>query len=117
MANERQLCVGDRLTIGGGYDQEPEWLSGNGSVTGTLVSFIPKRNEKAAVVQLDEPLTAKGVTGVIVVLSLRYVGATWGPTETVHVELCDFLPESKPWEDRRQGAWVESHATYRLLAD
>ena len=103
MAHERPLCVGDRLTIGGGYDQEPEWLSGNGSVTGTLASFIPEKNGDAVVVQLDEPLTAKGVTGRIVVLSLRYDGATWGPTETVHVELCDFAPESKPWEERRQG--------------
>jgi hypothetical protein len=27
----------------------------------------------------------------------------------------DFRPERKRWQERRQGAWVESHATYDYL--
>jgi hypothetical protein len=33
----------------------------------------------------------------------------------VHIELCDFVPEAKPWDDRRRGVWVESHATYERV--
>lgn len=78
--------------------------------------FIPGQNEaSAAVIKLDELITAGDVTGDTLVLELRYVGASWGSTETVHVELCDFTPEAKKWQERRQGKWVESHATYVRL--
>jgi hypothetical protein len=46
---------------------------------------------------------------------LRYAGAKWEETGTVHVELCDFEPQAKSWQDRKQGKWVDSHATYRRL--
>lgn len=111
------LAVGDRIRVGGGYDAGSTWLPQGASRDGTLVQFIPGQNEApAAVVQLDLPITAEGVTGDTLVLELRYVGATWGRTETVHVELCDFTPEPKRWQERRQGKWVESHATYERLA-
>jgi hypothetical protein len=62
-------------------------------------------------------VTVEGTTGNIVVLELRYVGAEWKETETVHVELCDFMPEPAPSKERRHGKWVESHATYERLSN
>lgn len=107
------LAVGDRLCLSGGYDYEPRWLPYGQNYLGTIVAFIPGQNaEPAAVVKLDTPITVDQVTGEILVLELRYTGATWQETETVHVELCSFAPEPKPWRHREQGKWVESHATY-----
>lgn len=112
----KDIRIGDRLKLWGGYEQEPLWLGGNVSVTGTVEKFIPGQNtEKAMVVRLDVPLSAKGVTGRIIVLELRYVGARWAGQGVAHVELCDFEPEDKPWKDRRQGVWVESHASFKPL--
>ena len=78
------------------------------------MSFIPGQNKKPAVVaKLDHPITVENITGDIVVLELRYEGANWGKKhETVHVELCNFDPEPKEWKDRKQGLWVESHASF-----
>jgi hypothetical protein len=71
--------------------------------------------EPAVLVRLDEPIEVDGVTGRYLVMELRYVGATWNVSSTTaHVELCDFVPEPKPWKDRRQGKWVESHSTIEL---
>ena len=83
-----------------------------------MVDFIPGRNEPAAavIIRLDTPISAEGVTADVLVLALRYVGATWETTGTVHVELCDFTPERKRWRDRKQGKWVESHATYERVS-
>lgn len=113
---ERELRVGDRVELSGGYDMEPRWLAGREFVLGSLVGFIPGQNKNpAAVVKLDTPISIDGLTGDTLVLELRYVGAEWRATEIVHVELCDFAPEPKRWQDRRQGTWVESHATYKRL--
>jgi hypothetical protein len=104
--------AGDRLRLSGGYDMEPEWLGGQRYVEGVITRFIPGQNEAAAaVVKLDEPLRSGTATGEYLVLELRYVGAGWTDTQTVHVELCDFEPEAKAWQQRKQGKWVESHAT------
>lgn len=95
---------------------DPTWLCGRDAYTGTCISFIKGQNERpAAVIELDEPITVDGTTGKIVVLELRYVGARWVKRETVHVELCDFMPEDKSWKDRKRGKWVESHASYAVI--
>lgn len=110
------LGEGDRVFVTGGYDPEPAWLAGGEGYAGTLERFIPGQNdEPAAVVRTDTPVTAEGTTGELLVMQLRWVGATWHSGAVAHVELCDFEPEAKPWGERRQGAWVESHATVRLL--
>jgi len=107
------LAVGDRIQLSGGYDYEPAWLCGAPHHEGVISAFIPGQNSNlAAVIQLDRPITVGGTTGEVVVLELRFVGAEWEDTQTVHVELCDFIPEAKAWQHRRQGKWVESHATY-----
>ena len=110
------LQVGDRVELSGGYDAGSTRRGEKDEIYGTVAKFIPGQNvPPAALIKLDEPLAAEGVAGEFVVLELRYVGAEWKLTETVHVELCDFEPEEKRWQDRRQGKWVESHATYERL--
>jgi hypothetical protein len=112
----RQLEAGDRLKLSGGYDMEPRWMNGTACYFGTVTAFIPGQNqESAALVTLDLPIEVEGTTGSTVVLELRYVGQVWADTGTVHVELCDFQPERRRWQDRRQGKWVESHATYERV--
>lgn len=118
MSTQDSLTIGDRLQLGGGYEPNSAWLSGRASLLGTVTQFIPGQNgSRAVVVQLDEPICGESLSGSTVVLQLRYADAKWEPTETVHVELCDFTPEPKVWKDRRQGEWIESHATYRLVSD
>jgi hypothetical protein len=111
-----KLQVGDRVQLSGGYDAGSTWLADKEAIYGRDAKFIPGQNtEPAALIKLDEPLTGDGVTGDFIVLELRYAETKWGPTETVHVELCDFEPEEKRWQDRQQGEWVESHATYKRV--
>jgi hypothetical protein len=122
-----RLEVGDQLVVGGGYDMNPGWLAvSEAGYQGRVVEFIPGQNAtRAAVIELHEELVhpdgAGAVRGVEVrgdflVLELGHSGADWStPTPRVHVELCDFRPEAKRRQDRRQGAWVESHATYWLV--
>jgi len=116
--------VGDRVRVGGGYDQRPEWLTASpDGYEGTVVAFIPGHNDPpAAVIALDEELvlpsgagavSGSAVRGRYLVLELGHVGTDWTtPTPRVHVELCDAQPEDLPSAERRHGAWVESHATY-----
>ena len=107
------LAINDRIWISGGYEMTPQWLGGRNGYLGTVKSFIPGQNDmSAAVVILDEKVSAKNVTGNVLVLELRWVGAKWGDHGVAHLELCDFIPENKPWKERKQGVWVESHASY-----
>lgn len=117
MVTRDSLTIGERLRLSGGYGPNPAWLSGKASVIGTLTEFIPGQNETPAlVVQLDEPIIGESTSGSTIVLELRHADAKWEPAGTVHVELCDFVPEPKAWKDRRQGEWVESHATYQMVS-
>lgn len=123
---EHLLAVGDRVTVYGGYDMDPEWLADSASgYAGIVVEFIPGQNDRlAAVVELDAKLVlpdgagaVKGmeVRGSFLVLELGHVGTTWAtPTPRIHVELCADAPPPVRWQDRPQGAWVESHASYRI---
>jgi len=111
-----KLNIGDRIEVGGGYDMEPRWLNGKQHYFGTVRKFIPGQNETpAAVIELDENISFEEITGKTLILELRYVGAKWKDKETVHVELCDFEPEEKSWQDRKRGKWVESHASYKKI--
>lgn len=107
------LAVGDRVRLSGGYDSE-EWLGGRVEVVGVVERFIPGQNQQpAAVVRLDEELSVGDAKGQVVVLELAWAGTNWAtPGPRLHVELCDFDPEPRRWQEREQGAWVESHATY-----
>lgn len=111
------LRAGDRVELSGGYEQFPTWLASAQSVSGLIARFIPGQSDQlAAVVHLDGPLSADQATGSVLVLELRYRGATWEDTGIVHVELCDFEPESRPWQERAQGEWIEAAASYRKVS-
>ena len=112
------LIIGDRVRVFGGYERHPAWLAGGGGYAGTVVAFIPGQNENpASVVRFDREVVLAGVRGHHAVLELGHEGTTWAtPRPRLHVELCDFEPEARSWHERRQGAWVESHATYKVLS-
>jgi hypothetical protein len=110
------LAIGDRVRLSGGYDMNPKWLSGNDAYMGTVSRFIPGQNQvPAAVVKLDKKIAFDGTVGDVVVLELRYKGGSWKSRETVHIELCDFEPDSVAWESRQQGQWIESHASFEKV--
>jgi len=112
------ISVGNRIRLSGGYEPDAPWLAGKTAIMGTLEGFIPGQNDQtAAVVRLDHEIQVEGTRGSHVVLELRYVGATWKEKEVVHVELCNFVPEAKRWQDRPQGKWIESHATFTVIDD
>lgn len=114
--------VGDRVRLSGGYEPRPVWMGGQSSFEGKIVRFVPGTHEpRAAVVKLDAPISltdvrnGKTVSGDVLVLELRFLGAEWRDSETVQVELRKTLPERKPAVERSHGLWVESHATYRVI--
>ena len=110
----RGLRAGHRVEIWGGYDMEPKWLEGQKVRSGECLGFVPGENGKeAAVIRMDEPVTFENVQGCYLALRLRYVGAAWGRSETVHLELFAEEPTSLASEAAR-GTWIESHATYRV---
>jgi hypothetical protein len=110
------LREGDRVFVSGSYYPKPKWLAGGAGYSGTLERFIPGQNEPpAAVVRTDTPVTGNKLTGDVLVMQLRYRGASWHSGAVCSIELCDFDPEPKRWQDRRQGEWVESHASLRHL--
>ena len=114
----RSLQVGDKIELSGGYDYDPIFLKNPPADkrTGIVVQFIKGQNEpSAAVVRLDQKISGQKITGDIVVLELRYVGQTWQNPTPVHIELTDFIPEDKPWKDRKKGEWVEAAATVTLV--
>jgi hypothetical protein len=114
----RPLQVGDKIELSGGYDYDPIYLKNPQATnrSGTVIQFIKGQNEEpAAVVRLDQTISGQQITGDVVVLELRYVGQTWQEPTPVHIELCDFMPEDKPWKDRKQGEWVEAAATVKLI--
>jgi hypothetical protein len=107
-----ELTVEDRIWLYGGYDMEPKWLGSEKGYFGRIICFISGQNDTpAAVAKLEKPITVDNLTGDVVVLELRYVDAEWKNQATVHIELCDFMPEPKKWQERRKGKWIESHAT------
>jgi hypothetical protein len=73
-----------------------------GKRTGTVICFIEGKNkEKAAVIRLDCKITGSKITGDMAVLELRYMDQTWREPGAVHLELCEFMPEDKPWSERQ----------------
>lgn len=110
-----ELKINDRVWLSGGYE-DAKWLTGKSGYYGAVMAFIAGQGkEPAAVIKLDEHINFEGISGDVLVLELRWVGSTWDNQGVVHVELCDFVPENKTWKERRQGKWVESHASYRKI--
>lgn len=128
MSVRSPLVVGDRVLVHGGYDMDPAWLAqGPDGYSGRVIEFIPGQNAApAAVVALDDQLVlpdgagaerGNEVRGRFLVLELGHTGTDWStPRPRIHVELCRDRPMAERWQDREQGAWVESHATYSVMS-
>ena len=114
-----RLSPGDRLYVLGGYEEPPAWLGGKDRVVGTV-----RRADEGglAVVELDAELAVTlarddgelRATGRYLLLSPRFRQRWWQPgwSRVVHVELHEPEPDLK---DLGSGAWIESHAHYRIL--
>lgn len=114
----RPLQVGDKIELFGGYDYDPIYLKNPPATkrSGTVIQFIQGQSEEqAAVVKLDGKMSGEKITGDIVILELRHVGQTWQEPTPVHIELCDFVPEDKTWNDRKKGEWVEAAASVKFV--
>jgi hypothetical protein len=111
----RTLKVGDRVRIYGGYQVPPQWLGTAEAVYGTVLAFVPSESaprRSDAVVRLEQPLAFMRARGNIMIMSLRYVNQRWRRHGVVHLELYGAVPAS-PGE-RREDAWIESHAKYEI---
>jgi hypothetical protein len=110
------MTAGDRVFLSGGYDVDPSWLCGRRGYRGVIERIIPGQlGTTAAVVRLDEPIEVDGISGQYLVMQPRVIREKWaGPSVIALAELCDFAPEAVAWKKRRQGRWVESHATIEL---
>jgi hypothetical protein len=110
------LKEGDRLLLSGGYDMEPKWLNGSQGYGVTVLRYFPGQNAgPALLVYTDEPILFEEVSGRHLVLELRWEGDEWENKGVTHVELCQECPEEKRWQERKQGKWVESHASYEKI--
>ena len=111
------IKTGDRVYISGGYDYDVNWLNGNEGYQATAVKFIPGQNDTdGLLVEFDEEIVTKDShKGKYAVLELRHENTSWVSDQSVHIELCDFLPEEKPWDERKKGVWVEAAANIRLV--
>jgi hypothetical protein len=110
------LTIGDHVWLSGGYDMEPQWLKGGEGYAGIVEAFLLYGNEGRliAVVRIPTPITFEGVTGSLLILGLRYVGAAWADSELCQINLCAEYPSNIDWwKDKTKCAWVESHASYR----
>jgi len=110
------LVAGDRLVIFGGYDYQPKYLGDNQNYIGQIMKFIPGQEGRktAPVLKMDKPIQFDSLVGDYLVLETRYVGQDWNQYGPVHVELCDFEPDSIEYKLRRKGMWIESHASYEF---
>lgn len=120
-----KLSKGDRIKLYAGYfiAPSPAWLCGKEYYLGTIISFIPGQFQYLdAVVELDKYISLhasdgwiRDMIGNIAILELRYRNAKWKRTEIVSIELCDFIPENKPFDLRQHGLKIESHANYQKI--
>jgi len=107
---------GDRIRITGGYEVD-SLLRRIGEVRGTVVSFVPGCEPAipAAVVRLDSAIAAEGITGDILLMELRYAGASWDigvfRFQTVGLDLCSEMPSA----GQRSCIALETHAIVEVL--
>lgn len=97
---------------------KPKWLADSNGCFATVVEYWPGQNkENALLIELDNVLKFDGFEGKYLILELRYAGDRWLEKNTVHLELLADIPERKKWQDRKQGIWIESHATYIKISN
>lgn len=110
------LAIGDRLVIFAGYDYKPKYLGDNDFYIGEIVKFIPGQagRKSAPVLRMDKSVQFDTLIGQYFVIETRHVGQDWNGYGAVHVELCDFEPESIDYEQRDKGLWIEAAASYEF---
>jgi len=115
----RELKVGDKIELSGGYDYEIKYLEDPqaSSRIGTVIKFIRnhrKYEDYSAVVKLTKPIKANSITGDVLVLTTRYERQRWIYTGIVHIDLCEKIPETNV-ENQRFGEWIEAAASYMII--
>lgn len=114
--SHKPIEIGDRIKLWGGYDYDPRWLVGKSHHIGFVIKKIPSQNSgDAIVIELDDEINIKEGKGKYIILETRYEGQTWNEYGPVHVELCDFIPDSLPFNERKQGKWIEAAASYEMI--
>jgi hypothetical protein len=117
-SNHKKLEVGNRIELSGGYDYEILYLKNPPANArfGTVIKFMRnsrKYEDYSAVIKLDGPITANSITSDIVVLSTRYERQEWIYAGTVHIVLCEKMPENIQVD--KFGEWIEAAASYIII--
>jgi hypothetical protein len=127
------FCVGDRVIVTGGYDNDPEWLKGGpgyqGEVTNIDGNWMTVKLDSELILEATRsegwPFFGSGSqkrTGSIPVaqgswlaLCHGWVGREWvEPIGRTHVALCETYPDIGTIPPGGGiGAWVESHGTVK----
>jgi hypothetical protein len=120
--------IGCRVKVFGGYtatyQPEQAWLGGKASLTGALYGPLKIAQDRmpVAAIKLDgvcqvfeAPHTRRGE---FLLLAPRYVGHDWSEAEGVaYAYLVERLPRDNSWWRGRDQLEIESHASYRFLAE
>ncbi len=115
---QKELTVGDRIELFGGYDDEPRYLQNpkTNSIKGTVLKFIDsEREDKSAVIKLDNEIVGDSITTDIIVITARYENQNWLINGPVHIELHLKAPELHINMHEPKGEWIESAASYKIL--
>jgi hypothetical protein len=118
MESQKELTVGDRIELFGGYDYEPRYLQNPkaDSKAGTVLKFIDsERGDKSAVVELDEQIVGDSITTKIIVINARYEKQDWSTNGPVHLELHKQVPDFHFNMQDPKGEWIEAAASYKIL--
>lgn len=110
----KQLAVGDRITLSGGYDGYPAWDSKRrrdkkwaGTVIATLASE-ERKQDPDYVVKMDELIAGDCDT---VVLARRHVGTKWTDESLiVMVAVTHEADGPDAWADCRRTHYIEACA-------
>ena len=114
-----EMKPGDRIWLFGGWERNPAWRKGSDNLLAIVEEIVVADDggQGRLLTRLSQPLTVNGVTGELLLLSLRYRGASWSDAGICQIILCAERPGSgKWWEDKTRFAWVESHAGFQKLA-
>jgi hypothetical protein len=87
----------------GFFDNEIEGRSGDSRIS--------------AAIAFEEPITFEGLTGSFGHILGRWEGQTWDGTGVVHVHLCERPVHSAQDVAEVRSAWLESHASYEVVAN
>ena len=116
--NQKELAIGDRIELFGGYDYEPKYLTNPPAnfKRGKVLSFIDsERGDKSAVVELEENIIGDSITTNIIVIFTRYEGQDWSTNGPVHIELYKEAPIYHFNMSEPKGEWIEVAASYKIL--